>query len=65
MALESGRRAHRGDTKFKACTKSAGKIRLGGESLTWEIAGKKKGLDIVFPASHAQPLCGAEAQLTK
>lgn len=42
MALETGCVAHQGEQK------SAGKIRLGGESIMWEIAGKGERLDVVF-----------------
>jgi hypothetical protein len=45
----------------KACVKSAGKIRLDGESIMWEIAGKGERLDIVFPVSHARPRVGPES----
>lgn len=42
MALETGCVAHQGEQK------SAGKIRLGGESIMWEIAGNGERLDVVF-----------------
>jgi hypothetical protein len=43
--------AHQGN-KMKACTKSAGKIRLDGRL--------PERLDIVFPVSHARPRVGPE-----